>query len=66
MKLHVCLDDLLNEMADIENIPHIKEAIEIHLAEGGDVVLEYRYINAPSDVKYSFSTPQDFIDFLKN
>ncbi|MGE6608855.1 hypothetical protein ACQKE4_20490 [Halomonas sp. NPDC076908] len=53
-------------MADMKSIPHIKEAIEKHLAEGGEVVLEYRYINAPSDVKYSFSTSQDFIDFLKS
>jgi len=65
MKLYVCLDDLSDEIDDINSIPYIRDAIEKHLDEGGQVVLEYRYINSPSEDKYSFDTQQEFSDFLK-
>jgi hypothetical protein len=64
MKLHICLDDFCNEISDINCIPHIKEVIAKHLTDGGEVVLECRYVNAPSDVKHSFKSIEEFDDFL--
>lgn len=66
MKLYVCLDDLHDELFDMKSIPHIQEAIEKHLSDGGEMVLEYRYVNAPNEVRHSFSTPEEFSNFLSN
>nr|WP_163503601.1 hypothetical protein [Halomonas socia] len=67
--MYVCLDDLDMEIYEKtkfpQSVPHIQQAIETHLNQGGSVVLELRYANAPLVEKYSFSDIDEFKRFLE-